>query len=85
MLMFFGFCQQTTQKMSKAAEELLNNALITGILNRCLQSNLHKSLLEKFCIYILVTEYRNHISQNVAILAAASILTCFLTLECLKG
>lgn len=47
----FGFHQRAPQRMPKAAEELWNNALISGILD----TSLHKSLLEKFCIYILVT------------------------------
>lgn len=64
MLMLFGFCQQIPQKISKAGEELKNNILITGILNRCLHSNLHKSLLEKFCIYILVTELQKSHSSK---------------------
>lgn len=54
MLMVLGFCQQTMQKISKAAEELWDNALIAGILNRCLHTNLHKLLLGKFCIDISV-------------------------------
>lgn len=43
-----GLCQQAPQKMPKAAEELWNNVLISRILN----TSLHKSLLENFCIYI---------------------------------
>lgn len=60
---FLGFVK--LQKISKAAEELQYNVLITEILNRCLHSNLHKLLLEKFFIYILVTELqKSHFSKH---------------------